>query len=86
MPRGTYNNPHKPDECPHCLFGELEYMEFHNWHCKDCGTIIHDMSTTNVHWWGAGEVHVRPDIDEECDVIRTEEAAQRRLTERYGPE
>lgn len=60
----------------------MEYMEFHNWHCEDCGTMTHDLSKTNVHWWSSGETHVRPDIDDECEVIVDEETAQRRAEEK----
>ncbi len=57
-------------ECPHCLSTYyLTEKKYPIIQCTECGVVFfaHDIDT-NSHFFSDGEVHKRPDLDEECDV------------------
>ncbi len=61
-----------PDECPHCtILGEgVIHLAFQVWRCLTCECSFHELAIDNLHYWiNNGEAHIRPDVDELCEML-----------------
>jgi len=56
-------------ECPHCFSDDLGHHAFGSY-CNRCHAAMHRGALYNLHYFGNGEVHRRPDLDEACEGER----------------